>query len=315
MNLLSDRPQPGHPTGSHPAPVFAGVELGGTKCVCTLAWGPGAVMEQQTIPTEAPEKTLCAIAAILDRWWTHHGFAAIGIGSFGPLDLHPASATYGFILETNKPGWAMTDVAARLAAPFPVPFSVDTDVNGAALAEIAWGSGQGLEDFAYVTVGTGVGVGLIVHGRPTRGLGHSELGHVLVPRLDGDTLPSGCSFHRNCVEGLASGPAIAVALGSVHVTEIGEDHSIWDRVTHALAALCHALVCTTGPLRIAIGGGVIGKQPHLLPRIEPLLRTSLGGYMRLPDNGPYIVAPALGNQAGPLGSIALARNALSVSVG
>lgn len=312
MNLLSDRTHPGQPRNLHPAPVLAGIELGGTKCVCTLALGPDAVIEQRIVPTADPETTLSAIAAVLDGWWTQHGFAAIGIGSFGPLDLDPASSTYGFVLETNKPGWAMTDIAYRLARSYPVPFTVDTDVNGAALAEIAWGSGQGLDDFAYVTVGTGVGVGLIVHGRPTRGLGHSELGHVLVPRLAGDMLPSGCMFHENCVEGLASGPAIRAVLGPVDVSEVGEDHPVWNRVAHALAALCHTLVCTTGPLRIAIGGGVIGKQPHLLPLVEPLLRASLGGYLRLPAAGPYVVAPVMGDQAGPLGSIALARNALPV---
>lgn len=309
MNLMSDRRLPAHPEGRS-LPLFAGVELGGTKCICTLAHGPDAVIEQQTVSTTTPDATLTVIAGILRRWWTDHAFAAIGIGSFGPLDLDPASATYGYILATNKPGWAMTDVAARLVAPFPVPCAIDTDVNGAALAEIAWGSGRELDDFAYVTVGTGVGVGLIVHGRPTRGIGHSELGHVLVPRLDGDTLPSGCAFHRDCVEGLAAGPATRAALGPIDVTAVGKDHPIWERVAHALAVLCHTLVCTTGPLRIAVGGGVIGKQPHLLPRIEPLLRTSLGGYLRLPSDGAYIVAPALGEQAGPLGSIALARAAL-----
>lgn len=292
-----------------PESVLAGIELGGTKCVCTLAAGPGVMIAQETVPTEHPDITLPAIAAILDRWWADHGFAAIGIGSFGPVDLDPASPTYGYIMETPKPGWAMTDVAGRLAAPFPVPMAFDTDVNGAALAEIAWGSGTGLDDFAYITVGTGVGVGLIVHGKPTRGLGHSEMGHLLVPRLEGDTLPSGCRFHRDCVEGMASGPAIKAALGAEHVSDIDQDHPVWDRVAHAIATLCHGLVCATGPLRIAIGGGVVVKQPHLLARVEPLLRASLNGYLRLPDGPPYVVAPMLGEQAGPLGSIALARSA------
>lgn len=296
------------------APIFAGVELGGTKCVCTLAAGPGAMIAQETVPTGRPDTTLSAIAAILDRWWADRGFAAIGIASFGPVDLDPASATHGFILATNKPGWAMTDVAARLSARFPVPMAFDTDVNGAALAEIAWGSGIGMQDFAYVTVGTGVGVGLIVHGRPTRGLGHSESGHLLVPRLDCDTLPSGCGFHRDCVEGMASGTAIKAALGARHVSDIDADHPVWDRVAHALATLCHALVCATGPMRIAIGGGVIVKQSHLLARIEPLLRASLNGYLRLPDDGPYIVPPALADQAGPLGSIALALSGVEATV-
>jgi fructokinase len=149
---------------------------------------------------------------------------------------------------------------------------------------------------------------------PTRGLGHSELGHLLVPRLDGDVLPSGCTFHRDCVEGIASGTAIKAALGALHVSDVGENHPVWDRVSHALASLCHALVCATGPMRIAIGGGVVAKQPHLIGRIEPLLRASLNGYLSLPDNLDYIVPPLLGDQAGPLGSIALARSVADVAV-
>ncbi|VVT22000.1 Fructokinase [Sphingomonas sp. EC-HK361] len=296
-------------------PVFAGIELGGTKCVCTLAHGPGAIVEQRTIPTQQPEPTLGAIDGILDRWAHDHPFAAIGIGSFGPVDLDPDSANYGYVLATNKGGWTMTDVARRLSSRHPVPMAFDTDVNGAALAEMAWGAGKGLSDFAYVTVGTGVGVGLIVRGQPTRGVGHSELGHILVPRLDGDDGPSACRFHRDCVEGLASGPAIEAVLGETPVSDIAADHPVWTRVADAVAKLCHSLICTTGPQRIAVGGGVFMKQDHLLPRIEPMLRASLNGYLSLPANGPYIVPPSLGAQAGPLGSIALARAALAVEPG
>jgi fructokinase len=291
------------------APLLAGVELGGTKCIATLATGPDGLIAQETIPTTDPATTLTGIAAVLDRWWATHCFAALGIASFGPVDLDPRSASYGHILATTKPGWPMTDVARRLSARFPVPMAFDTDVNGAALAEGRWGACQGLDDHAYVTVGTGVGVGLIVHGRPTRGIGHSEMGHLRVPRLAGDTIPSACRVHADCVEGLASGSAIKGALGATHVGDIAPDHPLWDRVADALACLCHALVCSTGPRRIAIGGGVIARQPHLLARIEPMLRASINGYMRLPDE-PLIVAPALGDQAGPLGSIALAATAL-----
>lgn len=287
---------------------IAGVELGGTKCVCTLATGPDGIIDQQEVPTTDPDQTLSTIAAILDSWWQGGGFAALGIASFGPVDLMPASPTYGYILATPKPGWSMTSVARRLSAPFPVPMQFDTDVNGAAFAEMSWGAGSGLDDFAYITVGTGVGVGLIVHGRPTRGIGHCEIGHLRVPRLPDDRLPSSCRFHDDCVEGLASGSAIKLALGSRHVGSIGSTDPIWDRVTHALTCLCHALVCATGPQRIAIGGGVINRQPHLLARIEPMLRDSLNGYIAIPDGQPYIVAPGLGDQAGPMGPISLARS-------
>ncbi|KQN39590.1 fructokinase [Sphingomonas sp. Leaf407] len=286
---------------------FAGVELGGTKCVCTLAYGPGAILAQETVPTTHPDETLPAIAAVLERWWSTHGFAALGIASFGPVDLNRASPTWGHILATTKPHWAMADVAGRLSAGLDVPVAFDTDVNGAAYAETRWGSGKGLTDFAYVTIGTGVGVGLLVNGAPTRGIGHAEIGHLRVPRLAHDTLPSGCPFHDDCVEGLASGTGIKAALGDVHVSTIPDDHPVWDRVVSAIVAMCHAMVATTGPQRIAIGGGVMNKQPHVLARIEPELRASINGYLPLPEGAPYIVAPALGDQAGPLGSIALAQ--------
>lgn len=292
------------------SPLVAGVELGGTKCVCTLGSGPDAIVDQRVVDTGAPGETLGPIRAILDEWRTGPGFAALGLAGFGPIDLHNASPSWGHVLETSKPGWSGASVAPRLSDGLEVPVAFDTDVNGAAMAEIRWGAGRGLDDFAYVTVGTGVGVGLVVHGRPTRGIGHSEMGHLLVPRLPGDDGPSGCPFHDNCVEGLASGTALRVVLGDRPVASIPEDHAIWDRVAHAVASLCHALACSAGPSRIAIGGGVFERQSHLLARIEPLLRRSLNGYLRLPNDGPYVVAPGLGGQAGPLGPIAMALDAL-----
>jgi fructokinase len=292
------------------AHLYAGIELGGTKCVCTLSGGPEAIVDQCTVPTTVPSETIPAILAILDRWADGPGFEALGIASFGPIDLNPESASHGQILATNKAEWPGADVRGLLSAPYSVPVGFDTDVNGAALAEMRWGSGRGLDDFAYVTVGTGVGVGLIVNGQPTRGIGHSEIGHIRVPRLAGDDSDSVCRFHDDCVEGLASGSALVARLGGREVGEVGADDPVWRPIVHTLAMMCHALVCATGPLRIAIGGGVVSGQPHLLPRIDAALRDSLGGYMPLPgsDQG-YVVAPALGPLAGPLGAIALAAAA------
>jgi fructokinase len=290
-------------------PLRAGIELGGTKCVCTLARGPEDIVDQRIVPTTHPAETLPAILAILHDWYAANGFAALGIASFGPLDLDPGSPGYGRILATTKEAWPGTDVRGILSAPFNVPVGFDTDVNGAALAEMAWGCAQGLRDFAYVTVGTGVGVGLIVHGLPTRGIGHSEIGHIRVPRLPGDDQPSFCCFHDDCVEGLASGSALALRLGGRAVGDVATDDPVWDPIVHTLATMCHAIVSATGPHRIAIGGGVVTGQQHLLARIEAGLVASLGGYMRLPEGGPYIVAPALGDKAGPLGAIALAVGA------
>lgn len=292
--------------GTAPLRLIAGVELGGTKCIATLADESGRVLEQHKIPTTSPDETLPQLAALVDTWCDAHEISAIGIASFGPLVLDRHSPSHGQIPATTKPGWAGAQVLHRIAGTHDLPVAFDTDVNGAAAAEMRWGSGQGLSDFAYVTVGTGVGVGLFVNGQPTRGLGHCEMGHIRVPRLPGDETASVCTFHPDCVEGLASGPAIKAALGGRSFDQLETSDPVWDRVAHAIASLCHALVCTTGPQRIALGGGVMERQQHLLGRIEPMLRASMNGYLAIPDAAPYVVAPMLGEQAGALGPIALA---------
>lgn len=286
---------------------FAGVELGGTKCVCTLAHSPDDILKQEVVPTTTPRETVGALEAVL-REWAREGMAALGINSFGPVDLRMESQTFGYITKTTKPGWPNTDVARRLARAAGTSVAFDTDVNGAARAEMRWGSGRGFYDFAYITVGTGIGVGLVVNGLPTRGFGHSELGHVRPVRLPGDDWPGACSFHGDCVEGLASGTALKARLGARHVGSIEADDPVWTSVAHALAQLCHAIVCAACPMRIAVGGGVVERQPHLLPRIQAMLIESLGEYVTLP-RADYVVAPELGEQAGPMGSIALAMDA------
>ncbi len=288
--------------------IFAGVELGGTKCVAILARGPDDVLARETLPTTSPEETLGRIEEILANWRSEHGFAALGIASFGPINLDEDFAGHGEITSTPKPGWRGAQVRDRLARATAVPTAFDTDVNGAALAEMRWGSGRGFDDFAYVTVGTGVGVGLIVNGKPTRGFAHCELGHIRVARLPGDEFAGSCPYHGDCVEGLAAGPSLEARAGD-RVTQLRPDDPLWDLVAWTLVQLCHAIVCAAAPRAIAIGGGVVGNQPHLLRRIEPMLVDSLNGYVELPSNGPYVRSPALGDDAGPLGAIALAMTA------
>jgi fructokinase len=280
-------------------PLYAGVELGGTKCVAILARGPDDIVAREVVPTETPEATLAALAAILKGWDRP---AALGVASFGPLDLDA-----GRMAATPKPGWAGADILGPLSEAAGAPATIDTDVNGAALAEMRWGSGRGMDDFAYITVGTGVGVGLVVNGRPTRGFGHSELGHIRVARLAGDGFPGTCPFHGDCVEGLTAGPSLKARVGE-RIDGIAADDPLWDSVAWALAQLCHVIVCAAAPRAIAIGGGVVGNRPHLLERIAAMLVDSLAGYVTLPGS-PYLCAPALGDNAGPLGAIALAMTA------
>ncbi len=290
---------------------FVGVEMGGTKCVCLLATGPGDIREEVRIPTTTPAETLAAIDAVLVRWQAQHGFRAIGVAGFGPLELDPASPLHGTLVNTPKPGWTGANLLAGMT-PFGVPVGLDTDVNGAALAEGRWGGARGLDSYAYVTVGTGIGVGSVIRGQTVRGLGHSEAGHLRIPRMAGRNWPGACRFHGDCVEGLASGPAIQAQAG-VRAADLPTTDPVWTEVVHALAALMHNLVLTTAPQRILIGGGVIAGQPFLLPPVRQALVESLNGYGVAPaiaeDIEAFVAAPALGTSAGPLGAVALAQAA------
>jgi len=292
---------------------FAGVELGGTKCVCVRGTGDGEIHAAVRVPTRDPETTMAEIEAVLDGWRAEKGgFAGLGIASFGPLDLDRTSPGYGRVVATSKPGWSGADVAGRLERRYGVPTGFQTDVAGAAVAEGRWGAARDLDDFAYVTVGTGIGVGLVVGGRPLIGLTHPEAGHIRVKRLAGDPWPGSCPYHGDCVEGLASGSAIAARTGRPGA-EIGPDDPVWAPVAHALGELAHTLVLTVAPRRIIIGGSVMLGQPHLYPRVRAALKASLAGFGRsdelLADLDGYVVPPMLGNDAGPKGALALAADA------
>ncbi len=300
-------------TGSD-APLIAGIELGGTKINCILARGPDAIEDEVRIPTTRPDETLAAVEAVLDRW---RGFSALGIASFGPVSIDRHAGDYGHITSTPKPGWAGTDVARRLEQHAGVPTGFHTDVVGAALAEARWGAAKGLDDIAYVTVGTGIGVGLIAGGRPVDGLTHSEFGHIRPVRVAGDDWVGSCPFHGACLEGLAAGPAIAARTG-MPAAELPADHPAWDGVAHALGQLLHTLVLTGVPRRIVMGGGVMIGNNHLFPRVRLAMTRSLAGYIALPEVGladSYVVLPALGGNAGPLGAILLGEQAMTARFG
>jgi len=293
-------------------PLIAGVELGGTKIVCLLASGPDDVRDEVRLPTTTPEETLGAVAAVLKRWKADHGFKALGIGSFGPLELDDRAPNWGSIVSTPKPGWSDADLTL-LGRDLDVPMAIETDVNGAAFAEGLWGAAQGLRSFAYVTVGTGIGVGVVINGQSVNGLGHTEAGHLRVSRIKGDVWPGSCPYHGDCVEGLAAGPALLARAGSPGET-LSADDPAWEMAVRALGALLHNLVLTTAPERILIGGGVFGGQGHLFPRLRSALVESLAGYATanriaaMVDD--YVVPPGLGGMAGPLGAIVLGQRAL-----
>jgi fructokinase len=281
--------------------------------VCILGTGPNDIRAQERLATTDPATTLARIEGVLGSWVAEHGaIAALGIASFGPLALRRDDPAYGSIAATTKPGWSHTDVVNRLAKRFGVPVGFDTDVNGAALAEGQWGAAQGLRNYAYVTVGTGVGVGLIVNGAPVLGCNHTEMGHIRIARRAGDRWPGVCTFHGDCVEGLASGPAIEARAG-MSADRLAADDDAWPYVAHALGQLLHAMVLTTAPERILLGGGVMTAQMHLFERIREELRLSLNGYVEADEVAAglsrYVTAPGLGAQAGPLGALALAVDA------
>lgn len=293
--------------------LLAGVELGGTKCICILGSGPEDIRAQERLATGDPRTTLSRIEEVLGQWIEQHGsIAALGVAAFGPLALRRDRPGYGSVAATTKPGWSHTDIVGRLSRRFGVPLAFDTDVNGAALAEGRWGAARGLRNFAYVTVGTGVGVGLIVNGGPVLGSSHTEMGHVRVARMAGDAWPGICTFHGDCVEGLASGPAIEARAGR-SAEHIASDDPAWTYVAHTLGQLLHTMVLTTSPERILLGGGVMTSQTHLFERVREELRCSLNGYVEAEEIGAglrdYVTPPGLGALAGPLGALALAARA------
>lgn len=290
-----------------------GIELGGTKSVAYLGSGPDAILDEPRIPTTCPEETLGRLATRAAEWNGEGALRAIGIGSFGPIDLDAHSPRFGQVRATPKPGWQDADVLAPFRS-FRLPLALDTDVNAAAIAEGRWGAARGMRDFAYITVGTGVGVGSIVDGQSVRGAGHSEAGHQRVPRLAGDAWPGACPFHGDCVEGMASGRAIGSAYGGSG--EIPRSWPGWQRVVEALAALIHNLVLTTAPRRVIVGGGVVTGQPWLLAEIDARLRTSLAGYAHAADlPGEFLCPPELGGRSGPLGALALGLGEASATPG
>jgi fructokinase len=290
------------------ARLYGGIEAGGTKWVCAVGNGPSDVRGTTTFPTTEPDET---IARAVEFFAANGGLEAVGIGSFGPIERRRSSQSFGFITTTPKPGWAQTDVAGRLEQSLDVPVAFDTDVNAAALGEQRWGAAVGLDSFCYVTVGTGIGGGVVVDRRLVHGLLHPELGHMRIPHdRVADTFPGSCPYHGDCFEGLASGEAMRLRWGKP-AHELDDD-AAWQLEAHYLALGLTNMICAVSPERIILGGGVM-KEATLLARVQERLRELLAGYFDAPELkdriGDFVVRPGLGDRAGVLGAIALAQAA------
>lgn len=293
--------------------IVAGVEAGGTKFVCAVGDGEGRVLAERRFPTRGPRETLAqAVRALREQTAATGPPAAVGIGGFGPLDLRPGEG-FGRLLSTPKPGWSGVDLIGPFRNAFAVPVAVDTDVTAAALAESRWGAARGLGTVAYMTVGTGVGVGIVADGRPLHGLVHPEAGHVSVPRVPGDDFPGMCPFHGDCLEGMASGPALAARWGAPAQDLQGAVRErALDTEAAYLAAGLRTLVYAVAPERIVVGGGV-AAMPGLLPRVRLRLAEALGGYPGLPEHADeaFVQPAGLGDMAGPRGALLLAASGLA----
>ena len=290
--------------------LYGGIEAGGTKFVCAVGTGPDDLRAEIRFPTAAPEEAMGKALTFFREQARAEPLAAIGIASFGPIDPNPSSPTFGYVTTTPKPGWAHTDFAGAVRRALGVPVGFDTDVNVAALGEGTWGAAQGLDTFIYLTVGTGIGGGGMVNGKLIHGAVHPEMGHIRIPHdWQADPYAGCCSYHGDCFEGLAAGPAIVARWGQ-RADALSPEHPGLALEAHYLALGLVSYICTLSPQRIILGGGVM-EQIHLLPLIRREVQTLLNGYLQIPETqehiDDYIVRPGLGNRSGVLGAIALAR--------
>ncbi len=295
--------------------MFAGIEAGGTKWVVAVGDSPDnpdSIVALERFATTTPAETIERAIAFLRQF---SGLRAIGVGSFGPIDLHAGSPTYGFITTTPKPGWQNADVVAPLRAAFGIPVGFDTDVNAAALGEGRWGAAQGLDTVVYLTIGTGIGGGALVNGELLHGALHPEMGHMLMRRdVERDPFAGGCPFHGDCWEGLAAGSSMEKRWG-VRAETLPDNHAAWALEAHYIAQGLVNLTYALSPQRFILGGGVM-HQPQMLRLVRAEVQRMVNGYLQIPQLNAaiydYIVLPGLGDRAGVLGAIALAEQAASI---
>lgn len=280
------------------------IEAGGTKFVCGIVNEKGELLDRISFPTETPEITMSKVIS----YFTNKNIERLGVGSFGPIDPNKNSKTYGYITSTPKLLWRNYNIIGHLKKYFDIPIFFDTDVNGAALGEAIWGAAKGLDSCVYITVGTGIGGGILVEGKLVHGMLHPELGHILVTPHETDKYKGKCPYHKNCLEGMAAGPAIEERWG-IKAYTLPENHPAWELEAYYLAQGLMNFILTVSPKKIILGGGVM-KQKQLFPLIRKYLQNLLGNYITtkeiLENIDEYIVYPELGDNAGILGCAALA---------
>lgn len=283
--------------------LLGALEGGGTKMVCAIGDETGAIREQISIPTETPDITIPKIV----QYFKQYPVEALGIASFGPVDLNAASPTYGYITTTPKLAWANFDFVGAFQKEFDIPIGFDTDVNGSALGEQTFGCMKGIDCGIYLTIGTGVGMGVIANGKLLHGMLHSEAGHILLAKHPDDTFAGKCPYHPNCLEGLAAGPAIEARWGKKAV-ELKDRQEVWDMEAYYLAQALTNLILTLSPQKIVLGGGVM-HQMQLFPLIRTKVKAFLNGYLKtkeLDDLDNYIVPASLNDDQGIMGCLQLA---------
>lgn len=285
--------------------MLGAIEAGGTKFVCAVGDETGAIIAREQIPTTIPEETIPKVI----EFFKQYPVKAIGIGSFGPVDVNRESPTYGFITSTPKPGWKDYPFVQSIKNAFAVPVGFNTDVNAAALGEATFGAAKGLDSCLYITVGTGIGAGALVQGQLLQGLSHPEMGHILVRRHPEDDYQGKCPYHSDCLEGLAAGPAIEARWGAKGV-DLVDRNEVWEMEGYYLAQALMQYVLILSPKKIILGGGVMHQQ-QVFDSIYNYLKELLNDYVTLPELENYIVSPGLGDNAGITGSLLLARQALN----
>ncbi|EAD3238438.1 ROK family protein [Listeria monocytogenes] len=285
--------------------VYGAIEAGGTKFVVAIGEKSGKIIKRESYPTTEPAETMKAVIQFFKQY--EDELKAIGIGSFGPIDIRKSSATYGYITQTPKLAWRNYDIVGAMKKEFNVPIGFTTDVNAAALGEVSLGAAAGLDSCIYLTIGTGIGGGAVVSGKILEGFSHPEMGHIMVRRHKRDRFTGNCPSHSDCLEGLAAGGAIEKRWGQ-KAAELADNEEVWNLEAHYIAQALMNYTLILSPERIVLGGGVM-KQRQLFPLVRQKLKALVNNYVQLPDLEEYIVPPKLEDDAGITGCVLLAVDA------